>query len=211
MSDASPGIQYADHRHRSETAIIGMWLFLASEMLFFGPLLLSYAVYRHAYAAGFAAALRRTDVLIGICNTVLLISSSAVLSLGLLARRDRSLARACLGAAGLGLAFLVLKGVEYTKDWHEHLVPGAQFAAAGLRQRGAELFYVFYYAATGLHAVHMTIGVIWLLLLARWAGRPHPLARDRAPFEVAALYWSFVDIIWITLFPLIYLVGRAGR
>jgi cytochrome c oxidase subunit 3 len=207
MSKPQPALQYADHEHQAATAVIGMWLFLASEILFFSGLLLCYAVYRHQYPAGFADAVRRTNLMIGTINTAILLTSSLVLSLGVISN-GRRLAMCCLGTAGLGVGFLVLKGVEYVLDWREHLVPGAAFAQSGLTEPGAELFYLFYYTATGLHAVHMAVGVALLLILAWRAARGAFSAGDRTAVVVGALYWSFVDIVWVTLYPLIYLVGR---
>ena len=208
MSERQPTLQYTSREHQAATAVIGMWLFLASEVLFFGGLLFCYAVYRHLYPIGFADAVRRTNLLIGTINTAILLTSSLVLSLGVLGN-GRRLVVCCVGTAGLGVGFLALKGVEYVLDWRGHLLPGTGFAQSGLTERGAELFYLFYYTATGLHAVHMAVGIALLLILARRAARGAFSSGDRAPVVVGALYWSFVDIVWVTLYPLIYLVGRV--
>jgi cytochrome c oxidase subunit 3 len=213
MSDPPVGLQYVNRQHQAVSAILGMWLFLATEILLFGALLFCYAVYRHAYPAGFVAAVRRTDLLIGTANTGILLTSGLVVTLAarlMAAGRGRHAAWACLATAGLGACFIALKGVEYAIDIGGHLVPGPDFAASGLREQGAELFFVFYYVATGLHGFHMMIGIGLLLYIARRAARGDFSTHYTTPVEVATLYWSFVDIVWIVLYPLIYLAGRGS-
>jgi cytochrome c oxidase subunit 3 len=187
------------------TGPMGMWVFIASEVLFFGGLLVAYTYGRSHFPDGFAAASHETHVVIGTVNTALLLTSSACVALAVASTRRASLLLAA--ACALGLAFLALKGIEYTKEWHEHLVPGASFR---LRDTpGAQLFFVLYFLTTGLHAVHLTIGIAVLAAFAwgthrgrTWARPPH--------VEVAGLYWHFVDVVWIFLYPLIYLGGRSG-
>lgn len=213
MADAAAriGMQYASLRDQSETAIAGMWLFLATEILFFGALLFAYMVYRMWYPAGFAEAVRHANLLIGSINTVILMTSSFTFTAGLIhaqAGDTRRLVRACVLTMALGLVFMGLKAVEYAQDFREHLVPGAGFALAG--HKGAEIFYVFYYVATGLHLVHLTIGIGLVLYILRRARRSDFSASYHTPVEIVGLYWSFVDIVWLFLFPLIYLVGRSA-
>lgn len=189
----------------------GMWVFIASEVLFFGGLLLAYAYGRSHWPAGFAAASRETHVVIGTLNTALLLTSSALVALAAISGESRDGRRhvpALLwGACALGLAFLALKGVEYAKEFHEQLVPGATFRLR--EQPGAQLFYVLYFLATGLHAVHLTIGIAVLAAFAVGSRRLAGWALPRR-IEVAGLYWHFVDVVWIFLYPLIYLGGRSG-
>ena len=113
-------------------------------------------------------------------------------------------------AAFLGLLFLGLKGIEYHEEYREHLVPGLNFAFSGPQAGGVELFFVFYFIATGLHAIHLVIGIALLVLMAHRAARGDFSARYHNPLTVTALYWHFVDAVWIFLFALIYLPGRSG-
>jgi cytochrome c oxidase subunit 3 len=186
-----------------------MWIFLATELLFFGGLLLAYLYGRTHWPQGFGLASRHTDVLLGTLNTGLLLTSSALVALAHAcsehAPRRRWTARLLVGAATLGLAFLAVKGVEYRHEWREGLFPGPEFALAGTT--GAELFFMLYFVMTGLHALHLAIGIGLLGVFAagaarqrRWADAPH--------LEIAALYWHFVDVVWIFLYPLLYLVER---
>lgn len=215
MSEASlpHEFQYASARHQSETAISGMWLFLATEVLFFGALFLSWIYARHWVQAGFDAGARQTDITIGTINAVILVTSSFVYSLGVVfieAGNTRRLIQCCAIAWCLGLAFLILKfGVEWHEDFQKHLFPGADFAINGPLGGGARIFFVFYFIGTALHGLHMLVGLVlvgWIILRAR--------AREFSalyytPVVVVGLYWSFVDIVWIMLYPLIYLVGRG--
>jgi cytochrome c oxidase subunit 3 len=182
-------------------------------VLFFGGLFLTFLVCRHQHPHGFALAGRNTDLGIGAVNTVLLVTSSAAYSAGLLLierGHRRGLLIGLAVTAALGVAFLALKGLEWRDDFHRHLFPGAGFGLTGTDAGGAQLFFAFYFIATGLHGVHMLIGLGLLAWLAR---RARAGAFDRGwhtPVEVVGLYWSFVDMIWLILFPLIYLLGRAG-
>lgn len=206
--------QYASAEHQSDTAIAGMWLFLATEVLFFGGLVLAWIFCRHWQQAGFDAGGRESVLAIGTVNLVLLLASSFVYSSGLIfieMDQPRRLVQCCIVTAGLGAAFLVLKVWEWTIDIHEHLFPAmAGFKITGPDEGGARLFWSFYFVATSLHALHMIIGigaVCWIAMQAR-AGRFS--AKWATPVEVVGLYWSFVDIVWIILYPLIYLVGRGS-
>ncbi|MCO5099595.1 MAG: cytochrome c oxidase subunit 3 [Burkholderiaceae bacterium] len=229
MQTASESIRF-EARH--ETAQFGMWVFLASEALFFGGLFLAYLYGRSHWPAGFDAAARRTDVVIGSINTAVLLTSSLFVALAVVAARalrptadlqgepaaeQRASARRRVAVflwitAALGVAFLVLKGVEYRKDWLDGLVPGAAFRlgeSPGAPPVGAALFFVLYWVMTGLHTVHLTIGVSVLAVFA--VGASHDAAWVQPPrIDVAALYWHFVDVVWILLYPLLYLPGRTG-
>jgi cytochrome c oxidase subunit 3 len=195
------------------TASFGMWTFLASEVLFFGGLIVAYAAMRFQWPEGFAAASRETHVVLGTVNTALLLTSSALVALAAsheeeadFERHRARIAWLLAGACALGLAFIAIKGVEYRKEWLEHLVPGAHFKLRGTT--GAELFFMLYFVTTGLHAVHLTIGVVVLGVFAWAAHRGKAWVMPRR-VEAAGLYWHFVDVVWIFLYPLIYLAGRA--
>ena len=205
--------QYADMAHQSSTALSGMWLFLATELLFFGGLFFLYAVYRHQYPAGTAEASRHAELAVGTINTVLLLTSSAVFTYGLGCAqqgRNRALFWASLATAALGCAFLGLKGYEWSDDFGKHLFPGPDFAITGPGSQGAQLFWCFYFIATGLHGIHMIVG-IGLVGWIAWGARQSRFSpRYATPVEVVGLYWSFVDMVWLVLYPAIYLAGRIG-
>ena len=191
-----------------------MWVFLASETMFFGGLLFAYAYGRLRFPSGFAAASRATDVFIGTVNTAILLSSSFLVALAVTAaaaRRRRYIAPLLAATALLGMIFLALKAVEYHGDWDRGFFPGAGFRvddAAGAAPAGAELFCMLYFTMTGVHALHMTMGVAWMGFIA-WSSRRHASRWLAAPrLEVAGLYWHFVDAVWIVLYPLLYLVSR---
>ena len=200
----------AAHEPPPGTGRFGMWVFLASEVLFFGGVFAAYAYGRSHWADGFAAASRETHVVIGTANTAILLTSSACVALASacaeLGRKRHWIPRLLAAAAALGLAFLALKGVEYHAEWSEHLVPGATFRLAG--HRGAELFFWLYFVATGLHALHLSIGVGVLAALA-WGTQGRRHWASAASVDAAGLYCQFVDVVWICLYPLIYLAGRS--
>ena len=204
--------QFVSVRHRDETAELGMWVFIATEVLLFGGLILGYFVYRHAYPSAFAAASRHTHIVIGTANTAILLTSSFLVACAVEAfsTETRKLTVALLsGAILLGLAFIVLKGIEYTEEYHEHLVPGIDFSFDPATTNGAQLFFVFYFVATAIHAFHMLVGIGLLAVLAALTYRA-PDSRHHTALHSAALYWHFVDVVWIFLFALIYLPGRSS-
>lgn len=215
MSDAAThrSLQYSSWRHQAHAALAGMWLFLGTEVMFFGALFLTFLVCRHQHPAGFALAARHTNIVIGTINTVILVTSSAVYSAGQLMaeRRRRGALLLALGVtAALAVAFLALKGLEWADDFSQHLFPGPGFGLHGDGAGAAQLFYAFYFVATGVHGLHMLVGLGLLGWLA-WRTRRGTFDHGwTTPIEVVGLYWSFVDTVWLVLFPLIYLVGRAG-
>lgn len=189
---------------------LGMWVFLASEVLFFGGLFLAYLYGRTHWPPGWAAASHRTDVALGTVNTALLLTSSTVVALAVGceedARHRRWTPRLLALTATLGTVFLVIKGLEWHTEWDRHLFPGPSFA---LDIAGAQEFFALYFVMTGLHAVHMIVGVGVLAILACASSRGRDRARS-SHVEIAALYWHFVDVVWIFLYPLLYLVERHG-
>ncbi len=215
MSDltAPHAFQYEDSDHESQTAVAGMWLFLATEVLFFGGLILSWIYSRHSNQAGFDAGARETELWIGTLNTAILVTSSFVYATGLAFIRvgnTRRLVQCCSVALALGLAFLALKfGLEWGDDFAKHLFPNARnFKVTGPEEGGARLFFIFYFIGTALHGVHMMVGVLLVSWIIQRARRNEFTAMYFTPVQVVGLYWSFVDIVWLTLYPLIYLIGR---
>ncbi|WP_308721534.1 cytochrome c oxidase subunit 3 [Komagataeibacter xylinus] len=203
---------YDSPQHRDETAIAGMWLFLASEILLFGGLFLIFVVYSHTRAAGWALGVRHTSLTIGGINTALLLTSSMVYTLGVEAARNenaRGTILAGLGAAGLGVTFLCLKGWEWHTELDEHLFPGPGFALGGLQAGGAQLFYSFYFLSTALHGLHMLVGIGLIAWVCLRVYRGRGASLRVLPVEVVGLYWSFVDLVWVLLFPVLYLIGRV--
>ena len=189
-------------------AQLGMWIFLGTELLFFGGLFVGYAYGRTHWPHGFAVASRHTDVVLGTINTAVLLTSSAIVAFAVASAENgadrRRTARALWLTAGLGVAFLAIKSVEYAHEWSEHLFPIAGFALA---KPGAELFWVLYFVTTGLHAMHLVIGIggVAAFAWATGAGEAWPTPER---IEAMALYWHFVDVVWILLYPLVYLVER---
>ena len=195
-----------------DAGTFGIWVFLASEMLFFGALILIYTVYRVSDPAAFTAAARETDIWYGTINTAILLTSSLTMAVAVQASTAalgfRRLIVACLSlTVALGVAFLVVKGFEYKEDIEHHLVPGLHFALA---QPAAQIFFALYWVLTGVHAIHLTIGLGLVSRLALLIWRRKLVFDDNPEIEVTGLYWHLVDIIWIFLYPLIYLPGRAS-
>ena len=200
--------QFDDIEQQRNAAQLGMWIFLATEVLFFGGLFLGYTVYRSLYPDTFAAASHHTEVVLGGTNTAVLLFSSALMALAVRAaefKNRKQLVWLLLGTAFLGIVFMAIKGVEYHKDFVEYLVPGSHFEWHEANRSHAEIFFWLYFAMTGLHAIHVTVGIFVLLTLAVLAWLGKFTAGHHTPVEVAGLYWHFVDIVWIFLFPLMYL------
>jgi cytochrome c oxidase subunit 3 len=202
---------FDDAQQQRDAGTLGMWSFLITEVMFFGGLFLCYVVYRAAFPNAFAAASHHLDVVLGSVNTVALITSSLTMAIAVhaaqLGHRRAQMASLAL-TMGLGGVFLGIKAYEYWHKFHEHLVPGPYFQWSGPDAGHAQLFFSLYFAMTGLHALHMVIGfglLAWLWLGAR-AGRFG--SGYSTPVDLVGLYWHFVDIVWIFLFPLLYLIGR---
>ncbi len=213
MPSPRPEIQYATLSQQSETAQLGMWVFLATEVLFFGGIMLAYEVYRTTYPAAFAAAMQKSVIVIGGLNTAILLTSSLTMALAVhwtATSLPRRATVSLLATAGLGIAFLALKGLEYYIDYQDHVVPRLGFQMPGVRRGAAELFWLFYFYATGLHALHLTIGVVIILVMTVHSARRAFTPQNYNLLEVAGLYWSFIDIVWVFLFALIYPIGRIA-
>jgi len=213
MHEPQPAMQFVDLRQQHDVAQLGMWVFLATEVLFFGGLILAYSAYRIGYSSGFAQAAARTEILIGSTNTAVLLTSSFLVAWAVVIVRLREGRIAGLllwGAAGLGIVFLALKGIEYGIEYRAHLLPGLNFAATGSQAHATHLFFAFYFIATGLHAVHLAVGIVVLVVIGVRARQGAYSEHYHAPITVAGLYWHFVDVVWIFLFALIYLPGRSS-
>ena len=203
--------QFDDIDQQHEAAKLGIWVFLATEVLFFGGLFLAYTIYRYLYPDAFAAASRYTEVILGGANTAILLFSSALMALAVRASQlgqRKHLIWLLLATAFIGIIFLGIKGFEYHKDFTDHLIPGAGFRWHEANPNAAEIFFWLYFAMTGLHAIHVTVGVFVILVLALLAARRKFDRGNYMPIEVAGLYWHFVDIVWVFLFPLLYLAGH---
>lgn len=203
--------QFDDLAQQREASSLGMWVFLATEVLFFGGLFLAYTTYRVLYPQGFAAASQQLDVVLGTINTGVLLSSSLTMALAVHAvRSDRRklLVGFLLLTAFLGALFLGIKGFEYYKEYQEQLVPVLNFAYAGADPQKVKLFFYLYFAMTGLHALHLTIGITVVGVLALLSWRDRFSAQHYTPIELTGLYWHFVDIVWVFLYPLLYLIGH---
>jgi cytochrome c oxidase subunit 3 len=212
MSERQPAFQFVDLRQQDEAAHLGMWVFLATEVLFFGGLILIYIVYRIGYPEEFVRAARQTKIVIGTANTAILLTSSFLVAWAVAAARLREGRAAALLlwlAASLGILFLALKGIEYRLEYAEGLLPGVNYSGAG-PDPGSGMFFSFYIVATGLHALHVAIGIAALSVIGLRTFRGSYADGYEAPLAVTALYWHFVDVVWIFLFALIYLPGRAG-
>jgi len=238
---AIPGGDVGGHHHPSlqhhfdslaqqkEASTFGMWLFLVTEIMFFGGLFTCYVVYRRAYSEAFVAASHSLDWKLGAFNTAVLILSSLTMALAIWAaqvNRRKQVVFYLIATMFLGTVFLGVKAVEYADKFEHHHVPGpsfewhegghaepldgAQSDAPPLEDKFAQhvqIFFSLYFIMTGLHAVHMIcgIGVLAALLLPAWRGRYN--SEYHNPLECTGLYWHFVDIVWIFLFPLLYLLG----
>ncbi len=206
--------QFEDAAQQKETSTLGMWIFLSTEILFFGGMFMGYIVYRSMYPEAFALGSRHLNLLIGSANTAILLTSSLTMALAVHAVHSGKKNRATLFlivTMFFGLCFLGLKATEYTEVFGEHFNPGPNFhfIVAGMRQ--LEIFFLFYFLLTAVHALHMIVGVgiLSVMLIKNVRGRFSP--SYYTPIEVSGLYWHFVDIIWIFLYPLLYLISAQSH
>jgi cytochrome c oxidase subunit 3 len=211
---------FVDAEQQRDAASLGMWLFLATEIMFFGGMFCAYLIYRFWYYNEFAAGSRSLDITLGTVNTAVLICSSLTVALGVRAAqmgKRKLLVILLLLTIVFGFVFLGIKGVEWYNKYEEHHIPGPSFNVDDLVRdypqihidpQHEQIFFSLYFAMTGLHALHMIIGVgmFGFLTYYAWKGRYTP--KYYTPVEMGGLYWHFVDIVWIYLFPLLYLIDR---
>jgi cytochrome c oxidase subunit 3 len=213
---------FENMEQQREAGTLGMWVFLVTEIMFFGVMFFAYTLYRSQYPQAFASASNHLSLPLGTINTGVLILSSFTMALGVYSAqigKRRNLIISLVLTILLGLTFLGIKAVEYHEKYVDHLIPGKLFPRnpfdpskvhllPGASPKNVEMFYWIYFAMTGMHAVHMIIGVGLLSVILYFAlkGRYGPEYHN--PVEISGLYWHFVDIIWIFLFPLLYLLGR---
>jgi cytochrome c oxidase subunit 3 len=188
---------------------LGMWLFLSTEVLLFSPLFVAYAVYRYSFPAAFAASSRSSEIWAGTVNTLVLITSSLTVALAIhFVRTDKPrIAVVCLAITiAFALAFLGIKAVEYTAHFHEHQLPGQFYRFEVVRQPGASMYWSLYFLMTGLHGLHVLIGMTVLSVILYRTAHGYYGSHYYVGIELAGLYWHLVDLIWIFLFPLLYLI-----
>jgi cytochrome c oxidase subunit 3 len=210
--------QFDSLEQQHDTSTLGMWLFLATEIMFFGGLFGAYTVYRTLSPTAFALGSEHLNIWWGFVNTVVLIGSSLTMAMAVHSARvtPRHVALWLGATILLGLLFLGIKAIEWTTDYHEGLVPAlswppraevtSHWADRGVSPKKVEIFFVLYFCMTGLHALHMVVGFGVIAVVMYWAARGSYSAEYYSPVEVTGLYWHFVDIIWIFLFPLLYLI-----
>ena len=213
MPEANPALahQFEDPAQQLQAAQIGMWIFLGTEIMFFGGMFTGYMVYRYLYSEAFAVASNRLPVAMGTAMTVILLCSSLTMAVAVHSAQEgwrRGIILFVALTMILGSAFLGLKFIEYYDHFKEHLVPGWDFQFEGANPGHAAVFMSFYWVMTGMHALHMIIGLGLQTYLLAAASRGRFSVEYHTPVEIIGLYWHFVDIVWIFLFPLLYLVGR---
>ena len=210
----APRHHFESLEQQKDASTVGMWVFLITEIMFFGGLFMAYFAYRQEYPAAFASASNKTNLLIGAFNTTVLICSSLTMALAVRAAatgKKNLIVLFLILTLILGSAFLGVKAYEYHDKWVKHEIPGEHFECEGCVDAGhASLFFALYFAMTGLHASHMIIGAVILVVLIVKAQKGEFTPRWFTPVEMFGLYWHFVDIVWIFLFPLLYLIDRSG-
>jgi cytochrome c oxidase subunit 3 len=207
-------MQFETMAQQAETDVLGMWVFIATEVMMFGAVVMAFVVYRSIYPEAFHIAAGHLHWVIGTGNTAILLTSS--LSMGLaewnVNRGQRRMALLLMSCTVfLGVMFLCLKGYEYDIEFHEGLAPftGFNFDYTGPFIPQANLFFRFYYTLTGLHALHLSIGIV-LVMVAMWLvygwKKPSRIARQ---IQIIGIYWAFVDMVWVFVYPLLYMTGHA--
>lgn len=202
---------FGDLDQQREAATLGMWTFLVTEIMFFGGMFTAYLVYRVAYPTAFNAASQDMNFWAGTINTAVLIISSLTMALAVHASQEgnnKLTVWLLIVTMTLGVAFLGIKAFEYHEHWMHHLVPGPNFHFEGADPRHAQIFFSLYFAMTGFHALHMVIVlglVTWIVILA---ARKKFTPEYHTPVENVGLYWHFVDMVWIYLYPLLYLIAH---
>ncbi len=209
MTEASATLHepFESKVRQREAVVFGLWIFLTSELLLFGGMLMGFAAYRHAHEGAFTDAAHHTILMFGTINTVLLFTSSLCMSVGsraLEVRQGRLAELSVWATAVLGLGFIACKSLEYHQDLHEHLWPGLSFA---LTDPATRIFFGFYWTLTFVHLCHLSVGLCLMLRLI-WMARRGVLAANTDAMEATSLYWHLVDVVWIVVFTTIYLVCR---
>jgi cytochrome c oxidase subunit 3 len=210
---------YRSWEEQTESVTLAMWLFLVTEVMFFGGIFTAYLIYRSQNPDAFAAGSHHLDIILGAINTAVLIGSSLTVVLSVWAAehgKQRALAGWLFATILLGLTFLVIKYFEYSAKFEHNLFPGPDFQFYDTRTgdhapvdpNKARMFFHLYFFMTGLHALHMIAGLGVYAVLFFNAIKGKYTKRWHDPIPVAGLYWHFVDLVWIFLFPLLYLIGR---
>ena len=212
LATEEPGLQhhFDDSAQQLESSTLGMWVFLVTEVMFFGGMFGAYTVYRNMYPEAFASTSHFMNVTIGAINTGVLIFSSFTMVLAVRSAQlgqKKALIAFLVLTLILGCVFLSLKYVEYHEKWVDHHIPGPGFQYADPRYlHQAQILFYLYFAMTGMHAIHMIVGAGLLITLIVMAARNRFSSRWYTPVEMIGLYWHFVDIVWIFLFPTLYLL-----
>lgn len=208
--------QFDTEEQQKDASTLGMWVFLITEIMFFGGMFLAYTIYRTAFPVIFGLASSSLNLPIGATNTCVLLLSSFTMVMAVRAAQlgqKRMIIFFLIITMLFGFAFLGIKAYEWTEKFEEHHVPAqASFHLDGVtgpdQQGHAKLFFSLYFAMTGLHALHMVVGVCILSFIILQTAKGTYSAKYYTPVDIAGLYWHFVDIVWIFLFPLFYLIDR---
>jgi cytochrome c oxidase subunit 3 len=211
VAEGKTSFPYSSLGQQNEAVTLGMWVLLATEALMFGVLFLSYTVYRYWFPQGFASASAQLDLTLGTLNTGVLLTSSLTMMLAvqsLALQRRRSGVWLLLLTALLGTLFLVIKGYAWHGEYQRHLVPlrGLTTDYSAIGGDAAHIFFNLYFVMTGLHALHLLIGVALVLGISAYALRTSQIVTAARRVRLLGLYWHFIDIIWLFLFPLLYLL-----
>lgn len=207
-------MQFEEAEQQEQAVTLGMWTFLASEVLFFGGIFLGYAVLRTTHAAAFEHASGHLNLPLGTLNTALLLLSSLFMAIADIAVKSwsrRSVAWLLGAVVTIGAIFLSIKFYEYHEEWSKGLVPVLHWTYDGPHESGVKLFSFLYFAMTGMHALHMIVGIGVIFGVALMAEKGSVGAHRPLPVEMSALYWHFVDLVWIFLYPMLYLIGAGGK
>jgi cytochrome c oxidase subunit 3 len=205
--------QFDTEEQQKDASTLGMWIFLITEVMFFGGMFLAYSIYRTKFPDVFAIASSSMNVYMGAANTVVLLCSSFTMVMAVRAStlgKVKAIVGWLIFTLIFGLAFLGVKAFEWTEKFELHHIPGmANFHLNGVNQQGAaQIFFALYFCMTGLHALHMIVGVGILSWLIYETRKGAFTAEYMTPVDISGLYWHFVDIVWIFLFPLLYLIDR---
>ena len=203
--------QFDNVEQQKDASTFGMWVFLVTEILFFGGMFCCYTVYRSMYPSAFGHASNHLDVILGAISTAVLICSSFTMACAVNSAATGA-KNALVGFLWVTIlfaaAFLVIEMSEWRMLYNEGLMPGFNFTYRDIDPAHVQLFFCMYFAMTGLHASHVTIGIGLLAVMAIRASRGTFTPQYYTPIEVSGLYWHFVDLVWIFLFPLYYLIAR---